>query len=705
MRIWNKTPMIRVLIPFLLGIISAVQLGFLIPFPSILFPLFFVVLLCIAFFIQYRAWYKYEWLFGVFMTSALFIAGYQCTWQNNETIDKCHYSHYVQSDSLSKCVIQIAETPLIKEKTVKLVTEVSSISVNGKSIHTNGHLLVYVQKDGAAEALKCGDKIAFVAKIEEPKAPSNPGEFDYKRILFLKNIHFQTYLNNNSWECIDSTSITVNSFFSSIQKRLFRLLDNDMLSANQKAVMGALVLGYTDDIDAEIIQSFSNTGLIHILSVSGMNVGLIYIVIELFFLLIPMLNRRRWVKGIAVITMLWLYALITGFSPSVVRAAMMFSFVVLGKTILRNGNIYNTLAGSAFLMLLFNPYLLFNIGFQLSYMAVIGIVCFQEELRLLTHGRYKLINGFWDIVTVTITAQLFTFPFCLFYFHQFPNYFLIANLLVIPVTTILIYLGIALMLVSPIPILSKIIALVINALLKFMFGFVSWVEGLPHAVSRHIPFSMIDLIMVLVLIALFVSLIKQRSAIYINTFFGVLVLWITLGAYQKYNQLHQHKFIIYSIKGSSALDFIQGQDHVLLSHLEIFADKKTQNYSLNNNWMNLGLKNMQEVNMDSSFVRPDINLSKRGHLIVFNKQRILFLDSSNLIFESKYAVKEVIDILLISKNAKVDLKVLTSVFNIKKVILDSSNSSKNTNFVIAQCNELGLSYYDILRNGAFCAEL
>ena len=702
MSIWNRTPMIRILIPFLIGIFCAVYFDFSLPFANLILGLLFCILIFCAFLIQYKSLYKYEWLLGLFFTISLFAAGYQITIVHKETNRTSHFSHIIQPDSLSRCVVQITETPIIKEKSIKVISNVISV-VNkiGKAVNTTGSLLIYIQKDGLSEKLKTGDKIAIVSKIDIPKLPQNPAEFDYKRVLALKNIHYQSYVKANTWECIDSTSSTLNAFFASIQNKMYHLLDNDILTDNQKAVMGALVLGYTDEIDSEIIQSFSNTGLIHILSVSGMNVGFVYVVIELFLFLLPFLNRRKWLRGIIIISMLWMYALVTGFSPSVVRAAMMFSFIVLGKTMLRNVNIYNTLAGSAFIILLFNPYLLFNIGFQLSYMAVLGIVCFQKELCLLVHRKNKILNFIWDIITVTITAQLFTFPLCLFYFHQFPNYFLLANLLVIPLTTILIYLGIALMLISPFPIVAKYLALLISWILKFMFGFVSWVEHLPNAVSTNVPFGLIDLIIVFVLLSLLVAIVKNRKALFIHCFLGVAIIWFTIGIYKLYALNHQKTIIVYSLKGKTAVDFINGRSHLLLGDCAIIEDAKLQRFYMNNNWMQLGLKRKADVNINVSFKNSELNICKSGHILMFDKLKMLILDKEQIGFENKLGVKEDIDVLLVTNNAVVDFEELSRSFNIKNVVVDLSNYRKNTLKIADDCRKFALPFYNMENKGAF----
>ena len=251
--------------------------------------------------------------------------------------------------------------------------------------------------------MKYGDRILFVGKVNEVKTQGNPNEFDYKRFLINRGITGQTFIQSNRFKVIDTQN--GNKLFETAYKfrtKLASVYKNNRIGGREFAVLKALTLGDKSEIDTETKQSYSYSGATHILSVSGLHVGIIYVLFNFFLRFLGRLKTKKfnygvWLKVIILLIILWGFALLTGLSPSVKRASLMFSFVVIGHAGKRYVNIYNSIAASAFVLLIVNPYDITDIGFQLSYIAVISIVYFQPIIRRLFVIKNKLLYYFWSL--------------------------------------------------------------------------------------------------------------------------------------------------------------------------------------------------------------------------------------------------------------------------------------------------------------------
>jgi competence protein ComEC len=220
-----------------------------------------------------------------------------------------------------------------------------------------------------------------------------------------------------------------------------------------------------------------------------------------------LITRIKWLRALILLTGLWMYALVTGLSPSVLRAATMFSFIIAGQALNRQAYIYNSIAASAFLLLLVQPAILFEVGFQLSYMAVIFIVFLHPYLYRLLSFRYKILNSAWSLTCVSLAAQAGTVPLSLFYFHQFPSYFILSNFVVIPAATVIIYGAALLFIASPIPVLLEIFGLLLNKFLQMVNFMIFFIEKMPGSLIANIRFA-------------------EWEAIFAYTIFATLSVWL-----------------------------------------------------------------------------------------------------------------------------------------------------------------------------------
>jgi competence protein ComEC len=248
-----------------------------------------------------------------------------------------------------------------------------------------GKLNLIFKKNDTAKTIRYGDLIVVNNAVQPIKNFGNPGEFDNKRYNAFQQTYHQLYLKGNDFVvCKKNTG-------SKLFKTIYVLKEKTLLTLqaninNQHGSLGiaeALLIGYKNDLDKEMVQAYSNTGVVHIIAISGLHLGLIYMV--LFWLLerMPLIKRNRFVKAIILLICLWVFSLMTGASASVLRSAVMFTCIIVGNMLNRKSSIYNSLAASAFLLLCYNPYFLWDVGFQLSYFAIIGIIRLQKPIQQL----------------------------------------------------------------------------------------------------------------------------------------------------------------------------------------------------------------------------------------------------------------------------------------------------------------------------------
>ena len=267
--------------------------------------------------------------------------------------------------------------------------------------------------------------------LQPIKNSGNPGAFNYQRYAAFQGIYHNVFLKDKDWQVVPgNTKNWFYDFVYSARAYVLSVLRNTIHTGKDElGIAQALLIGYTNDLDKDLVQAYSNTGVVHIIAISGMHLGLIYVLLLWIFTKMPLINKSKLVQLILILTCLWLFAFLTGASPSVLRAAVMFSCIAIGKNLKKDVSIFTSLAASALILLCFNPYYLWAVGFQLSYLAVIGIVVFQKPIYNCLYIKNKWIDKVWQLMAVSTAAQLLTFPLCIYYFHQFPNLFLLQILL------------------------------------------------------------------------------------------------------------------------------------------------------------------------------------------------------------------------------------------------------------------------------------
>ncbi|MCV9386716.1 ComEC/Rec2 family competence protein [Reichenbachiella ulvae] len=528
---------------------------------------------------------------------------------------------------------------------------------------------LYIEKgEHTTPPLQYGDLIEVTGKPFRINGPSNPHEFDYAHYMSLQKIYFQQFCQSQEIEIMNSqcanplltATYRIRTYFEA-------LIEKAVPRQEEQGIALALLLGIKDRLDPETKASYASVGAMHVLAVSGLHVGVIYYLLALFFKPIKTAVVREVVLPILSIVILWLYALLTGFSPSILRAVTMFSIIILAKALNRQSSIYNSIALSAFILLFINPNQLFAVGFQLSYLAVIGIVYIFDIIYPLWSPNSWLGDKIWTITSVSIAAQIATAPISIYYFHQFPSYFLVSNLFVIPAAFVIMGEGIFLLLAdsiyaTPWP----------GLLLSYTIRLVNWliecVQMIPGSLLDWLYLSEAQTLLLYLSIVLFFAFLEFKKLKWFVAVFLCLITFSSLDIRNLYLQNKKHELVFYHTRDNQAIDHIQGLKAQLYT-LDSIQDRSLMEYQLHPNRLASHLPPLQ----NPITIKNQDSLSNMGlHPMVIQKKRLLFIseESKDLQFNDRLKC----DYLVIQNNAVKKLERLRSKYEYDSMVFSQSNS-------------------------------
>ncbi|MBX2841170.1 MAG: ComEC family competence protein, partial [Flammeovirgaceae bacterium] len=639
---------------------------------------------------------KLNLLFGLNGSAILFLFGYLITLQNTPVFHPDHLANLLEKITHYQGVIvsDIQEKPNSRKFELQL-EKVKTANGWQKAL---GKVLVYVSKSDSIE-LSYGDEILALGNPQEVTPPANPNEFNYKRYLSFHHIHHQQFLKAGHF--LKTGNFPPNfllKYAYIAREKCVAIFQENIDGEKEYHIASALVLGVKDGLDNDIKNAYSSAGAMHVLAVSGLHVGIIYQVLVLLFGKLLQRKKGRWIFGVLAISFLWIYAFITGLSPSVLRAVTMFSFVILAKVINRQSNIYNTLALSAFVLLCWNPYLLLEVGFQLSYLAVFGIVYLQPKLYRMFEFNNYLLDQVWSITCVSIAAQIATFPVGLLYFHQFPNYFLISNLAVIPAALIIVYGGILLLAFSFSSFLSGIIGFSLKWIIWSLNWFVFYIQEWPYSLLQGIDISIAETWMIYGVIVSFILLFSVRKFNYLILGFFIFTGFSGFQVLENIKQNGQQFFTIYKVNGQSAFAFFEGEKAFLLADSSLLNDREKLRFHIDHHFWNKGVLDRKELAFhELSEVESDFLVKETYGNLLFLWNELSFL---NLRKKVEQPIQIEVDFLIISGNSVTDFDLIKKV-NCRNIIFDSSNRNYKIKRLKEDLDKAKVLYFTVSEKGAF----
>ncbi len=677
--LWKQAPLLRLLPPFIGGILLywSAHAGILAA-ARIACMGFTGCLLYVC--LPARRQYFFRWLMGISVYALLVATGITAGFYRNNLNNTTHYSRFQPRHAF--LVVSVADYPTERPQSFKALVEVKQIILGNCGIRSTGQILLYLRKDSLAAKVSYGDRLLLRADLQPIGSSNNPAGFDYQRYCRLNGIIHQCFAGPANY-CVlpGKERETLQVVLHSIQESVLSVLRQHIRGDTEQGLAEALLLGYKQDLDKDLLQVYANTGIVHIIAISGMHLGLIYWILSQLVRPLRRIKKLSWSAPVLILAGLWLFALLTGAGPSILRSAIMFSCIVVGERLSRRSVIYNSLAAAAFLLLCWQPAWLWDAGFQLSFTAVLSILVFAKPVYNCWYIRNNAANYIWKMLSVTLAAQVLTTPVSIFHFHQFPVYFLIANLVAIPLSTLVIFLEIFLCLLAPFPRIAALTGLATEWLIKLMNLFAAAVARLPYAVWDGLQISFVQLLFLYLLITAISCylLARIRQAVW-PALLCVLLFFVLRD--QSFSDSYRNRLlVVYNIPGQSLVDFISGRHCVAVGSPLHPAAQRSRSF----------FRVMVTDSLPS--------LARNGPCYQFYGRRVVVLDSLSGLPAA--AAADETALIILTHNTKLGLSELSAAFRCTHFVADGSNQRGRVRKWEKEARGAGLNCYYVGDKGAF----
>lgn len=690
---WVPYPFLRIAPAFILGILTSLYTGLQLPHGLVSSVL--VLYAVIVIFTPKKRLFRVSplvGLIGLLSVAMTGIVSVQLTQRNHATMSQTEHGEYYTAR-----VTQGAE-PRARSYRAVIALESVVLSDSSGTIQkpqpATHNILVYQPLTDSAHQLQEGNHILVKGKPQIIAPPSNPDAFDLQQYWSQRQIYHQQYLTVEDWKLLNSTPVaSLKTFAQSIRAQSAHFLSQAVPDLRARGIALALTLGIKDQLDEVVKEAYTRAGAMHVLAVSGLHVGIVYLVIA--FLLQPVRQLPRFGKllhALLCMAVLWLFALVAGGTASVVRAATMFSFVIIAEALHRRTNIYNTIAASAFALLYYNPYYIVSVGFQLSYIAVLGIVYLQPKIYRWWSFDFWLWDKIWALTAVSLAAQLATFPISVYYFHQFPTYFWLSNLIVIPAAFVILSLGLLVVGIGFLmPGLLQPVGTVLQAIIQGVNAMIGMIEWLPASSFTQLYLDVLQLLLLYGGIVICLMLFHYRTFRYAIYGCGCLLLLSGWGAYRVLQQQQSQGITFYQVKRQTNVDFFAG--HTNYHHGEW---NRTAQYQIENHHLQAGLVTSFANESDQDLLPKHEDESIvwivwQGKTVAIIKKQL-----PDVLLVEKIAV----DYLVISHDAIRSLSDVNSIFDYQMLVIDGSNRYYLAKKLAQEAQQLGVAYHSISTQGA-----
>ena len=543
----KEIPFLRIGLPLCAGIISGLYIK-----PDTIF-LVSAAAGIVSGFLASLFYNKYQTnlIFGYSMTIALFTCGLLLY-----TNEKNSLSTLNPEQAIFVCTL--SDFPEEKENSYRLTVKMNrKISSDGTEA-VEGSMILYNKKDSSVISLLPGDQLIIKCTPVEIANRGNPDEFDYR--FYMENQGVKYYAFTSSHDIISHIVPGHRKLIHRaliIREKIILMYKERGITGERLALVAAITLGQKNMLDPEQKQNFIKAGVMHIMAVSGLHAVILSLFV--FNLLFFMKRRFNILRILITILILWSFAFVTGLTPSVLRATLMFSFLQAGNLMKRRVNGINSVLASAFILILIKPSVIFDAGFLLSYSAVIYIISFYQDLYLKLQFKNRLTNKIWQSAVVTIVAQAGTLPLTIMLFNRFPTYFILTNIVIVPLSSLLIVTGCLVPMLFPVQFLSQLLALLLN----YLTGLTEWLtaqaSSLPLSTIENIGMTTIECILLTGTIFLFSFFLLKKQPFSIFYPFSVLILFVIAGTVMEISTRTTNELIVYNSPGSSTIGIRTGK--------------------------------------------------------------------------------------------------------------------------------------------------
>ena len=584
---------------------------------------------------------------------------------------KKHYTKIISSDK-QKIVFTITEKIKSNKKYNRYIAQINELDFN----NVKGKVIVNEIKSDQVN-LTVGDKIITYNYLHNIQEIKNPYQFSYAAYLSKQNIHAQIYIEASNYKVI-GTNKGIPYYVNILRENLIKSFAIHQYSNNTQQFINAFLLGQRQELDKSINDNYTEAGVSHILAISGLHISIVYGILLLIFKNLKMSNKLRYVELICSLIFLWTFALLTGLSPSVVRCVTVFSIIALANALQKNQNTYNAMALALLVIVLFTPNIIFEVGFQLSYLSVLIIVITNPLLKKLHFTSYKIIHYITDLIAISCLVQLFLLPILIYYFKQIPLLFLVSNLLVIPLSTIILYLLVILLILNYIfPYLAIIIGKIVGFLIMFMNDYIAWVASIKGGIIQNIPFNSVLLISsYLLVITIFLLLFKitYKRALY---FLSAILLTTISYIFSIENQKNKNSFLVWNVYKQTFISE-QNKNSITIYTSDTSNIEPYKNSILQNHFFN------------KVEVRPLLNY------YVCDENKIALIN-----FEKYYNEGIDTDFLILTGSPKINLERVINIYKPKYIICDANNYKSYITKWEFTCKQKNIPFYNTNKMGYF----
>ncbi len=614
--------------------------------------------------------------FGILSYCCMLSLGMTSYHIQDEKRHPSHYSHLELSDSPETLIFQIKARLKPDRYNDKYIVSLKSVNTH----KVTGQLLLNIRRDTLIKPINVDDVFATQARLQNTASPKNPYQFDYGKYLAFQHVHHQIYVQTSELLPLYNSKRTLYGYADALRVHINSKLVTAGFKDDVLSIMNALLLGQRQNIDKTLYNSYVNSGTIHILAVSGLHIGILLYLLNFLFSPLLFLKYGHFIRPFLLILILWSFAIIAGLSPSVTRAVTMFSVISIAMHLKRRTNIYNTLVTSAFFILLFQPNFLFAVGFQMSYLAVLGIVTLQPKLYALWIPKFYIPRKLWEIITVTIAAQLGVLPISLFYFHQFPGLFFISNLVVIPFLGLILGLGIFIIALALINLLIEEIVITYSFVIDSLNSFIAWVAQFESFLLKDISFSLFQLVWCYALLVSITQALRTYRYKWV-----VLSLILVIGGQSKalYQTLQSptESFIIFNQSRHTVIGNHKDQTLAVYHNLE--PDQQRNHTTIRNYKVGEGIK--------------DVTFHKLQPVYQYNDKTLLVIDSLGVYNKLSFAP----DYIVLRDSPRLNLNRLIDQLNPKLIIADASNYKTYVERWKLTCRHKKIPFHYTNEKGAF----
>ncbi|WP_140936582.1 ComEC/Rec2 family competence protein [Sphingobacterium lumbrici] len=684
----QKMPFLRIVIPYGIGIAVSQIISWNTTRYAVLCAILILTAICFvtAFFFRRPKVFKNMYVLMFYCFS--FLIGIWQVVSELPNLKQTHFSWYASSQLEGV----IADEPVIKQKTIRFPLAVKNVVEKGNYLEAEGKIMVTVLRDSSKDQVfKYGDHIVIPSTLSTIAPSYNPEEFDYKTYLQNRNIWHQSLLQKDDYVILGKNSgNSIISFALGLREKLVSKFSVFIKNDEAYNVAIALIFGSRSQLDATTLEAFTNTGTIHVLSVSGLHVGLVFGLLTFCLGWIDRFPFGRAIRCSIILLCVWAYVILTGMAPPILRAGIMITFFLFSIWTGRKQNALNTLAASAFFILLFEPKYLFDIGFQLSYLAIVGILILYPILKSLYTPSSRYLNWVVEYSYVSFAAQLFTVPAVLYYFGQFPTYFLLGNLFIALPSTIIMYVGLGLSMM-PFDVVNIYLGAMLEHIITFSLEGLKWLDRLPVSVIKGISWNLLQILLAFLNLAFLIYALNYRNKQALKVAGLTFFILSILVALQVIEKMNYRGITIYNLRSAIAVASIHKGTVVLFSSLDSLHHP-TLRYSV--------LPHLRQYSQEEDIQFYTIPSGQHPiYMLSIANKKILVLEGK--LHDSDW---EDIDVVLWRKNNYNLISEIASRVHPSFFLFDGSNSDKTLSKIKSQLGENNRPYYFLKNNFAYVWE-